>query len=170
MARSLSARAACTSRKAPSTSCGGSARCSWTWAMRTPEWYSSRIFCISSLVSCSILVRPSVWAYWKFDLPMTSRMAASAPLPTLSSPLRRSWPLRMTSSMSGGRRDPNGPPPPRLPPPPPPPPHGPPLLLFPPPPQGPPLLLFHAIHHLERRAGLCFHAGLHICDDSHTSN
>src|SRR5215217_3985722 len=48
----------------------------------------------------------------------------------------RSWPLRMTSSMSGGRREPNGqPPPPRLPP--------------PPPPQGPPLLLFHAIVHLR---------------------
>src|SRR5829696_7048982 len=60
----------------------------------------------------------------------------------------RSWPLRMTSSMSGGRRDPNGPPPPpRLPPPPPP--QGPPLLPPPPPPpQGPPLLLFHAIVHL----------------------
>src|SRR5258707_13411016 len=64
----------------------------------------------------------------------------------------RSWPLRMTSSMSGGRRDPNGPPP-RFPPPPPPP-HGPPPpLLLPPPPQGPPPLLFHAIYHLERRRG-----------------
>src|SRR5215211_226378 len=39
----------------------------------------------------------------------------------------RSWPLRMTSSMSGGRREPNGPPPP---------------------PRLPPLLLFHAIVHL----------------------
>src|SRR4029453_9235309 len=58
----------------------------------------------------------------------------------------RSWPLRMTSSMSGGRREPNGPPPPpRLPPPP----QGPPLLPPPPPPQGPPLLLFHAIVHLR---------------------
>src|SRR5262249_22868212 len=47
----------------------------------------------------------------------------------------------MTSSMSGGRREPKGPPPPpRLPPPPP---QGPPLL--PPPPQGPPLLLFQAM-------------------------
>src|SRR6185295_7640569 len=61
----------------------------------------------------------------------------------------RSWPLRMTSSMSGGRREPNGPPPPpRLPPPPP---QGPPPLPPPPPPppQGPPLLLFHAIFHLR---------------------
>src|SRR5947209_8704939 len=98
-----------------------------------------------------------------------SRMPLNEPKPPGMRLRSRSWPLRMTSSMSGGRRDPNGPPPPRLPPPPPPP-HGPPLLLFPPPPQGPPLLLFHAIHHLERRAGLCFHAGLHICDDSHTSN
>src|SRR5215216_6292670 len=65
----------------------------------------------------------------------------------------RSWPLRMTSSMSGGRREPNGPPPPRLPPPPHGPPPPPPPLLLPPPPQGPPLLLFHAIRHLEAVRG-----------------
>src|SRR5471030_3280203 len=69
------------------------------------------------------------------------------PKPPGSRLRKRSWPLRMTSSMSGGRREPNGPPPPpRLPPPP----QGPPPPPLPPPlPQGPPLLLFHAIHHLE---------------------
>src|SRR5262245_4394403 len=82
---------------------------------------------------------------------MPSSTTSTMPLNELKPPgmrfFNRSWPLRMTSSMSGGRREPNGPPPPpRLPPPPP---HGPPLLPPPPPPQGPPLLLFHAIVHLR---------------------
>src|SRR5258707_395454 len=80
-----------------------------------------------------------------------SRMPLNDPKPRERSCAGPSWPWRTTSSMWGGRRDPNGPPP-RLPPPPPP--HGPPPpLLFPPPPQGPPPLLFHAIYHLERRRG-----------------
>src|SRR5471030_1980377 len=71
--------------------------------------------------------------------------------------LRRSWPLRMTSSMSGGRR-PNGLfPPPLLPLPPF---HGPPPFPPPPPlPQGQPLLLFHAIHHLAARGTFAFTPG-----------
>src|SRR5689334_9066656 len=110
------------------------------------------------------------WLGWTRNRPVnsqttiTTRAISTIPLNEPKPPgirlRRRSWPRRMTSSMSGGRREPNGPPPPPRPPPPPPP-HGPPLFPPPPPPQGPPLLLFHAIHHLERRAGLCFRAGLH---------
>ena len=65
--------------------------------MRTPSPYSSRMRCSSSLVSCSMRLRPSVWAYCRFDRPMTSRMAASAPARTFSSGLRTSKAYLKTS-------------------------------------------------------------------------
>ena len=77
--RSLSARAACTSRKAPITSCGGSTRSSWTWAMLHAqpvlvEDLLQQVLGVLLDLGCG----PRSRAYCRFDWPMTSRIAASA--------------------------------------------------------------------------------------------